>query len=224
VAFILVPGAGGDGWYWHRVVPLLSAAGHRAVAVDLPGGDDSAGLAEYAAVIEEVAAGHDEITLVAQSLGGLSAPLVAARRPVRELVLVNAMVPAPGETGGAWWANTDQSAVRAAKAERDGRPVGDEFDVVAEFLHDVPQHVVDEALRRGEPKQSDRPLADPWPLPSWPNVPTRVVAGRDDRFFPLEFQRRVAAQRLNLEVDALPGGHCIALSQPEALSTFLLDE
>jgi len=36
--FILVPGAGGDAFYWHRVVPLLRDAGHEAVAVDLPPG------------------------------------------------------------------------------------------------------------------------------------------------------------------------------------------
>ena len=27
-AYVLIPGAGGDAWYWHRVVPLLQAAGH----------------------------------------------------------------------------------------------------------------------------------------------------------------------------------------------------
>ncbi len=26
--FVLIPGAGGAAWYWHRVVPLLRAAGH----------------------------------------------------------------------------------------------------------------------------------------------------------------------------------------------------
>jgi pimeloyl-ACP methyl ester carboxylesterase len=36
--FILIPGAGGSAWYWHRVVPELEARGHDAVAVDLPGG------------------------------------------------------------------------------------------------------------------------------------------------------------------------------------------
>jgi hypothetical protein len=37
--FVLIPGAGGTAWYWHRVVPLLRAAGHEATAVDLlPGG------------------------------------------------------------------------------------------------------------------------------------------------------------------------------------------
>ncbi len=224
MTFILVPGAGGDSWYWHRVVPLLVTAGHQAVAVGLPASDDSSGLVEYAEVIESVAAGHDDVTLVAQSLGGLSAPLVAARRPIRELVLVNAMIPAPGETGGDWWINTDQSAARAVKAERDGRVLRDDFDVVAEFLHDVPQEIVAEALQRGDPQQSDRPFADPWPLVSWPDVPTRVVAGADDRFFPVEFQRRVAAERLGLEVDVLPGGHCLALSQPAALSAYLLTD
>jgi hypothetical protein len=33
--FVLVPGAGGMAWYWHRVVPLLGSAGHQAIAVDL---------------------------------------------------------------------------------------------------------------------------------------------------------------------------------------------
>jgi len=43
-SFILIPGAGGSAFYWHRVVPLLEAAGHEAIAVDLPGDDERAGL------------------------------------------------------------------------------------------------------------------------------------------------------------------------------------
>ena len=31
--FVLVPGAGGQAWYWHRVVERLEAQGHEAVAV-----------------------------------------------------------------------------------------------------------------------------------------------------------------------------------------------
>jgi hypothetical protein len=34
--FVLVPGAGGQAWYWHRLVPELEARGHRAIAVELP--------------------------------------------------------------------------------------------------------------------------------------------------------------------------------------------
>ena len=44
---LLVPGAGGVAWYWHRVVAQLRAAGHDAVAVELSGADAAAGLPEY---------------------------------------------------------------------------------------------------------------------------------------------------------------------------------
>jgi hypothetical protein len=31
--FVLIPGAGGAAWYWHRIVPRLREAGHQAIAV-----------------------------------------------------------------------------------------------------------------------------------------------------------------------------------------------
>src|SRR5579872_3521608 len=96
--FVLVPGAGGAAWYWHRVVPELRARGHEAVAVDLPGPDESAGLPEYAdAVVAAVGSQHDTV-LVAQSMGGFTAPVACTLTPVRLLILVNAMIPLPGET------------------------------------------------------------------------------------------------------------------------------
>ena len=49
-SFILIPGAGGMAWYWHRVVPLLEKAGFGVGAADLPGDDESAGLHEYAKI------------------------------------------------------------------------------------------------------------------------------------------------------------------------------
>ena len=45
--YILIPGAGGTAWLWHRVIPLLEAKGHHATAVDLPGDDERAGLPVY---------------------------------------------------------------------------------------------------------------------------------------------------------------------------------
>jgi hypothetical protein len=44
-----------------------------------------------------------------------------------------------------------------------------------------------------------------------------VVAGSDDRLFPLELQRRVTRERLGLDVDVMAGGHLVALSRPEEL-------
>jgi len=35
--FILIHGSWHNAWNWHKVVPLLEQAGHRAIAIDLPG-------------------------------------------------------------------------------------------------------------------------------------------------------------------------------------------
>jgi pimeloyl-ACP methyl ester carboxylesterase len=52
--------------------------------------------------------------------------------------------------------------------------------------------------------------------------PTRVIQGSDDRLFPLEFQREVVRSRLGLELEVMPGGHLVALSQPEELVSRIL--
>jgi pimeloyl-ACP methyl ester carboxylesterase len=213
--FVLVPGAGGRAWYWHRLAAELVERGHRAVAVDLPAGDDAAGLAAYADAVVWAIADRGPVVLVAQSMGGLTAPLVCSRVPVELLVLVNAMIPLPGETGGEWWAVTGQAEASAEYARRHGLP--DDPDQVAAFFHDVPDDVAAEALQQPF-AQSGRPFEDPWPLPRWPDVPTRVLAGRDDRFFPADFQRRIAAERLGLDVEEIPGGHLVALSRPGELA------
>jgi pimeloyl-ACP methyl ester carboxylesterase len=218
MTYVLIPGAGGEAWYWHRLVAELERRGRRAVAVDLPAGDDGAGWTEYADAVVAAAAGVASPVLVAQSMGGFTVPLVARRLPAQLIVLVNAMIPRPGETGGAWWENTGQPKARAELAAAQGRVVGHDIDVMADFFHDVPADVTAEAMRRGDPPQSLAPFSCPWPLDGWPDVPTRVVAGRDDRLFPVEFQRRVAQERLGLPVDEVPGGHLVALSRPVELA------
>ena len=133
-------------------------------------------------------------------------------------MLVNAMIPKPGETPGEWWSNTRHDAAKREQNLREGRPVGAPFDPLIDFFHDVPQPVIDEAWAQGEPRQSNAVFASPCTFESWPAVPTRVLIARDDRFFPADFQRRVARERLGLSADEMPGGHLVALSQPEELT------
>jgi pimeloyl-ACP methyl ester carboxylesterase len=217
--FVLIPGAGGSASFWYRVTPLLEAGGHEAIAVDLPGADESAGLPEYTDLVLAALGDRKDVVLVAQSMGGFTAPLVCARGPVDLMILVNAMIPRPGETPGEWWGNTGSEEARIAAARDGGYPA--EFDLETYFLHDLPA----EALASGE--TSGRPEADiafgqPCAIDRWPDVPTRVISGRDDRFFPLEFQRRLAKDRLGLDVDVVPGGHLSALSYPGELADQLL--
>jgi pimeloyl-ACP methyl ester carboxylesterase len=216
--YVLIHGAGSDSWYWHLVVPELRARGHDVIAPDLPSDDDSAGLSEYADVATSVVGDRRDLVVVAQSLGGFTAPLVCDRVPVTLLILVAAMVPLPGEPPGDWWANTGWEEARRERAERDGRPAGGDFDVMAEFFHDVPPEVTAEAMARGERKQSGTPFEKPWPLAAWPDVPTRFLLCADDRFFPADFMRRVVRERLKITPDEMDGGHLPALARPKELA------
>jgi pimeloyl-ACP methyl ester carboxylesterase len=219
--FVLIPGADGRAWYWHRLVPELRAQGHETVTLDLPTRAD-AGLDAFADAIVAAIGGRDRPVLVAQSLAGFTAPLVCARVPVAELVLVNAMVPTPGESAGEWWANTGHAQARAENAVAQGRAPDAPFDLRVDFFHDVPAEVTEEALAEEVGGPPDALFGQPWPLQQWPDVPTRFLQGRDDRFFPLEFQRRLVKERLGITLEEVPGGHLNALSRPAELAAALL--
>jgi pimeloyl-ACP methyl ester carboxylesterase len=218
--FVLVPGAGGDTWFWHRLVAELERRGHTAIPVELPAGDESAGLAAYADTVLTAIGDRRPVVLVAQSMGGLTAPLVCDRADVELLVLLNGMVPRPGETGADWWTVTGQAQAQAEHLRGLGLDGADDDAVV--YFHDVPADVTAEAMEQ-ELHQTMRPFEEPWPLTAWPDVPTRVLTGRDDRLFPAEFQRRIAVERLRLEPDVIPGGHLVALSRPVELADLLED-
>ena len=205
--YVLLHGAGGDRWYWHLVIPRLEALGHEAIAIDLPCDDDRAGLEDYVQAVVDAVGHRRDVVLVAQSLAGFTAPVVCTRLPVSLLVLVAAMVPRPGESAGAWWSDT-------------GHVFPDPFDPGAVFTHDLPPEIAEQSahhLRR----QSDTFFADPWPLERWPDVPTRFVLCRDDRFFPADFMRRLVDERLGIEPDELGSGHLPALAQPGRLVELL---
>ena len=195
--FALIHGGGGSAWDWHLVAPALREQGHGAVAVDLPGEDESAGWEEYADAVVEAIGGRGGVVVVGHSLGGFTAPLACVRIPVDLLVLVAAMIPSPGERFADWWAN--------AGFEETG------YDDV--FYHDVPPELAAEARQR-ERNESSKALQDPWPLEAWPDTSTRYLLCRDDRMFPAAWARRHARERLGIDPDEIDGGHYISLSRP----------
>ena len=103
-------------------------------------------------------------------------------------------------------------------ALRNGYTAG--FDLDVYFMHDIPADLASQMYAREVP-QSDRPFADACAFDAWPTVPMYAVAGRDDRFFPPELQRRVARERLGVDPDIVPGGHLAAPSHPAELAAVL---
>ena len=94
------------------------------------------------------------LVVVGQSYGGFTAPLVADRLPVDALVLVTAMIPAPGEKPAEWWTNTGHGDAAREQAGRDGGLTGNDDPFVA-FYHDVPRALAEEAMskERGESRR-----------------------------------------------------------------------
>ena len=220
--FVLVPGAGGAAWYWHRIVPLLTEAGHEAIALDLPADDPASGLPEYARIVSDAVGSRPDAIIVAQSLGGFSATQAAAsgKHPsLRGLVFVNAMIPEPGETAGDWWDHVDHEAAVRSAAEAGGWPL--EFDLETHFTHDVPPEVLASGADH-QRDETDTVFAARCEFTAWPPITIRVVAGRDDRFFPVAFQQCIARKRFGIEPDVLPGGHLMALSRPAELADYLV--
>jgi pimeloyl-ACP methyl ester carboxylesterase len=221
-AFALIHGAADVGWYWHLVERELRSQGHVTTAPDLPCEDDTAGLTEYTDVVVR-AAGRlhsGDLVVVAQSFGGFVAPLAAARLRARAIVLVTGMIPVPGEKPEDWPANTGLGQAITEQAARDGGKTGNS-DPLVTFYHDVPRALAEQAMRKGGRAQSDAPGRSPWPLRTWPAIPTRFVLCTEDRFFPAGFMRRVVAGRLGIVPDEIAAGHCVALGRPAELAGML---
>ncbi|MFW6597679.1 alpha/beta fold hydrolase [Propionibacteriaceae bacterium Y2011] len=231
--FVLIHGAGDGAWSWHMVASALRRFGHDVVAPDLPAHADSATLVDYRdAVVAAVDAAVGlrrhaaDLVVVGHSFGGFTAPLVAdrlatERYPVAGLALVAGMVPTPGESPNDWWEATGYTRALQEQSVRDGGLTGHQ-DPYVSYYHDVPRELAEQALSRERDHPSPAAMVAPWPLESWPDVPTRYLLARDDRFFPADFLRRLVPTRLGIEPDEIPGGHCIGLSRPDEVAAWLV--
>jgi pimeloyl-ACP methyl ester carboxylesterase len=164
--FVLIHGGGGSSSDWHLVAPALRERGHSPVAVDLPSEDECAGWKEYVDTVVRAIGSRTDVIVVGHSLGGFTAPLVCARIPVELLILLAAMIPAPGERFSDWWANANYEESGADDA----------------FYHDVPMPLAAEARLRARAEAS-KALEEAWP---------RALARHPDEVPPLQRRPHVS--------------------------------
>ena len=205
--FVLIHGGGGSSWDFHLVEPELAERGHDVVAVNLPIEDEKAGFDEHVDTVTKAIGDRTDLVILGHSYGAFTASLVAAKLSAKQLVLLSPMIPAPGESPGDWWGNTGFKSSELSEEEQ--------------FYNGVPAELVAEAASHGR-NQVSAEWGQPWPLDAWPDVPTKVLVGRDDQFFPAEFQRRVVEDRLGFAPDEIDGGHCVTLSHPKLLADRLV--
>lgn len=214
MTFGLIHGGAHGAWCFSRLIPALADLGHQAIAVDLPCDDDAAGTADYAkAVTAALAAVPDPVVLVAHSLGGLTAPLVATARPVRMLIFVAAFLPVPGQS---------MNEQRAREPDMMLPYHGGVPGLRARFFNDCTDADADWAMAHLR-RQALKPFTEITPLRQWPPVPSAYVICTEDHACNPDWARRAIRDRLGVEPVELTGsGHSPFLSRPVELARLLV--
>ena len=105
--FILIHGSWHSSWNWHKVIPILERAGHRVMAIDLPGmGRDKTPISEVRfqntvqAVCDLIDGVDGKVILVGHSKNGIVISQVAEYRPekIEKLVYLAAYLIPDGKT------------------------------------------------------------------------------------------------------------------------------
>ena len=188
MTFVLVHGAWAGAWCWERVAPELEARGHRVVAVDLPCEDPAATFETYADVVVRAldSVGGEQRVVVGHSLGGLTIPLVAARRPVRRLVYLCAFVPIPGcsfaeQLGMEPDTLLPEYSVGVSEPDQAGRARWVDEGIARSVLFaDCTAEDAKAAFERLRP-QAATPYAEPCRLREFPLIPTTYIVCSEDR-------------------------------------------
>lgn len=225
--FGLVHGAWHGAWCWDRLVPHLEARGHRVVAADLPSDDMSASFDDYADVVcaslRDCPA--DELVLVGHSLGGMTIPLVSARRPLRRLVYLCALLPATGRSLSQQMAEDTEMldpgyARGLSRTDPERRTWVDEERARDHLFGDCDEAIAAAAIARLRP-QATYPYRLPHSLDALPAVASTYVLCTEDRMVRPDWSRRTAPDRVGADVVELPGSHSPFLSRPAELADVL---
>ena len=229
--FALVHGAWHGAWCWERLSPELERLGHRVVTMDLPCDDPGAAFGTYAdvvcAALDDV---RDQPVVVGHSLAGHTIPLVAARRPVRRLVFLCALLPLPG-VSFAQQIQEDPSMLFRGEYEPGLAPPDDggcrrwqDFEIARRtFYADCTDADVRWAFERLR-AQSATPYLQPAPTDALPEVERTYICCSEDRIVNPEWARCAAVERLGVEPVDLPGSHSPFLSRPAVLAELLAED
>lgn len=234
--FVIVHGAFEGGWCWEPIVERLRAAGHDAVAPDLPGsGDDTTpveqvNLRAYVDKICGVLRSSDEpAVLVGHSAGGITITQCGAECPDRidQIVYVSAFLPKNGQSlmdlvklpEGA-----DDEVQQNMIVEGDNPPVARlPAEAAVNVLYgECDPEVAREAASRLRP-QSAVPFAEPVSIDDNAPVTRRYVVCTKDRAIPPALQWRMIRESPCADVAEIATDHSPFYSAPDELTRILID-
>ncbi|MDG2005131.1 MAG: alpha/beta fold hydrolase [Novosphingobium sp.] len=226
--FILIHGGFHGGWCWERVVPLLEAAGHRALAPDLPGmgsdmtPHDGITLASHAdCVADMLRAEAGPVVLVGHSMGGMVVGEAAERVPecIAGLVFVTAAMRLAESPAGSI------GSVPPMTVSEDGLSmIGDPAVAPGFFYNTTDPALVEAAIARLRPQPIATMMA---PLTTtrerFGALPRSFVECTLDHAIPHEFQRAMQEDLPCDPVFTLETDHSPFFCAPDRLVECLLE-
>jgi pimeloyl-ACP methyl ester carboxylesterase len=223
--FLLIHGSCHGAWCWEDVLPLLTAAGHTARAIDLPGhGCDrtpvsAVTLEAYAQAIAK-ACGPDTV-LVGHSMGGYAISAAACLVPssIRQLIYLCAYVPQEGATLAEMrkMAPT-QPLLPAVRMRSDGISFTIDPDMAPDiFYNDCAQDVAQRAVAR-LCVQATAPTGVPFQgTPEMRALPRHYIRCLRDKAIPPAFQVTMTDGWQPATVQDMDCGHSPFLADPQGL-------
>ncbi len=226
--FGLIHGAWHGAWCWVRVVAELQALGHEAQTVDLPVDRADATTADYARVAAQAFGGGEPPIIVAHSMAGLIAPVIADLTPVRGLVYLAALLRRPGRSladDRADGLNKDISPPDFGKElKRDDAGLTywpSPQAATRNLFHDASE--TDAAWAFARLRHQKGYWNERVPQADWPSVPAASIVCAEDSAITPDWSRRMARDWLGVVPIAFDGGHSPHITRPRELVA-LLDE
>ncbi len=231
--FVLVPGAGHPAWCWHKIVPMLEKAGHRAIAIDLPGTGENQSHAPRdvtldiwaSYVADQVRKAEAPVLLAGHSRGGFVISEAAEKVPdeLAGLIYLTAVLPQPGQTL-LEASGYDPSIIPPIDADGCMEKFPDAVST-ERFYHRCSPEDAAEACGHlfAEPLKPDQtPSGVTWER--WGGVPRAYIECSDDKALDLATQqRRMLAAAPCDPVYTLDTDHSPFFCAPDALVTVMLE-
>jgi pimeloyl-ACP methyl ester carboxylesterase len=215
---VLVHGAWADGSSWSNVIPTLTDAGHRVIAVQLPLHSLADDVATVKRAIELVGG---PVLLVGHSYGGFVITNAGYNNPnVTGLVYVAAFVPDEGQSISNF---VDPAALPQGFFIFDSGGFG---YINPEMFHQAFVQDVNateaEIMATAQKPAHQSLLAEPSGPPAWKQLPTWYQVSESDHIIPPDAQRQFA-QQMNATTISVNASHASLVSHPDEIAQLILN-
>ncbi|SDN62157.1 Lysophospholipase, alpha-beta hydrolase superfamily [Lutimaribacter pacificus] len=229
--FLLIHGSAHGAWCWRDLIPELTALGHNARAIDLPGhGQDGTPYAQvtldgYADAIADAL--DTPAIVVGHSMGGYPITLAAERAPdmVQMLIYLCAYVPKPGLSLAQMRMEAPYQPLLPhirMTPDRKGWTVPDDI-LHDRFYHDCPPGTVEFAAAN-LCIQATQPTSVPVTVTERSShIPRRYIRCSEDRTIPPEYQVTMTRDWPADHVVTMDCSHSPFFAKPRDLAAILHD-